>query len=200
MSYELWLYLDINDMKLSQHPLGPKLGHKSVPKAVKCSTRRQYKSMETVNKFQRFRSNWSSMCKDSKTGSIKLSRLTDNRHSLQAEISQQKNESRLTRARCDEARAKYNRPLSKTLLTESHRTNHLKWAQDHEAMNWNQVFLFRRDNYLSKLRQRIGLELTGKKRLCELSSASNQSQCFGVASQVKVLVASSVLNKIEMQN
>ena len=53
---------------LSQHPLSPKLGHKSVAKVVKCSTS-TVQSMETVKRSGRFSSNWPSTCNDSKTGS-----------------------------------------------------------------------------------------------------------------------------------
>ena len=58
---------------------------------------------------------------------------------------------RTIQRRLNEARAKYNRPLSKQLLTEVHRKkNRLKWAQDNKATNWEQMIFFRRDNHSSK--------------------------------------------------
>ena len=41
--------------------------------------------------------------------------------------------------RLNEAGTKYNRSLSKSLLTEVHRKNRLKWAQNNKAMNWEHV-------------------------------------------------------------
>ena len=43
------------------------------------------------------------------------------------------------RRRFNQATAQYSRPLSKPLLIQNHRMNHLKWACDHKAMNWKQV-------------------------------------------------------------
>ena len=46
---------------------------------------------------------------------------------------------RTVRRHLNEARARYNRSMSKTLLTECHRKNRLRWAQHHKATDWNQV-------------------------------------------------------------
>ena len=46
---------------------------------------------------------------------------------------------RTVRRRLNEAGARYNRPMSKPLLTERHQKNRLKWAQHHKAIDWNQV-------------------------------------------------------------
>ena len=41
--------------------------------------------------------------------------------------------------RFNAAGAKYSRPMSKSLLTEHHQQNRLRWAQQHKATDWNQV-------------------------------------------------------------
>ena len=75
-------------MKLAQHLLGPKLGHKSMPKAVKCST----STVQTDGNSQQISTIQIELVEHVQRLQIrinKLSRLTDNRHSLQAETSQQ---------------------------------------------------------------------------------------------------------------
>lgn len=46
---------------------------------------------------------------------------------------------RTVRRRLTEAGAKYNRPLSKPLLTEGHRKKRLNWARNHGTMDWDHV-------------------------------------------------------------
>ena len=109
--------------------------------------RRQYNigSIDRNNhKFQRFRSNWSTTCNDSKAGSTNcLTCQTTDIHykSRHHNRKQAKINERMVRRRLNEVAAKYNRPLSKSLLIENHRMNCLKWAQDHKATDWNQVIL-----------------------------------------------------------
>ena len=98
--------------------------------------------METVKKFEQFKSNWSSTCNDSKTGSANcLARRTTDIHYKQRHHNrkQAKINERTVRRCLNEAEAKYNRPLLKPLLTENHRMNRLKWAQDHRTMDWKQL-------------------------------------------------------------
>ena len=81
--------------------------------------------------------------------------------------------------RClNEAAAKYNRPLLKALLTENHRMNHLKRAQDHKAIDWNQVISS--NETIIRLNCVKGLlwNLPEKRKGHANCQASNQSQSF----------------------
>ena len=98
--------------------------------------------METVKRFERFRSNWWSMFNDSKTESTNglACRITDIRYKLRYHNRKRiKINERTVQRRLNEAEAKYNRPLSKSLLTENRRMNRFQWVQGHKAMDWNQV-------------------------------------------------------------
>ncbi|CAF1518427.1 unnamed protein product [Adineta ricciae] len=46
---------------------------------------------------------------------------------------------RTVRRRLNEAVAKYNKPISKPLLTEQHQERRLEWALTHQDMDWNEV-------------------------------------------------------------
>ena len=72
---------------------------------------------------------------------------------------------RTIQRRLNEAGVKYNRPLSKPLLTEVHRKNRLKWAQDNKATNWEQMIFS--DETTIRLNTVKGLvwNLTGKKKI-----------------------------------
>ena len=98
--------------------------------------------METVNRFQRFRWNWSSTFNDSKAI---VSLDEQQTFTTSRDITNQLNRKRvkinetMVQRHFNEAAAKYSRPLSKPLLTENYQMNRLKWAPDHKAMDWNQV-------------------------------------------------------------
>ena len=150
--------------------------------------------METVKRSGGFSSNWPTTCNDSKTGSADslACRTTDIRYKLTHHNRKRiKINERTVRWRLNEGGGRYNRPLLKPLLTENHRINRLKRLQSYGLEPSD---LHRRDNRSSELCQRNGLELTWKKISCELSSIQLKSM-FGVASQVKDSVGSSVLRK-----
>ena len=154
--------------------------------------------METVKKFECFRSNWSTMCNDSKTGSTNsLACLTTNiRYKPRYhERKRVKINERTVPRRLNEAAEKYNRPLSKALLTENNRMNHLKSTRDHETMDYNPVIFSDETTIRVSCVKGLVWNSPGEKSSCELSSIQSKSM-FGVASQVKASVASSVLNKI----
>ena len=122
---------------LFQHPLSPKLRHKFVPKTVKCSTStvqhwlNRWKESTNLNDSDRTdRARAATPKQDQQIASIDEQQIFVTSRDITTE-----NESRLKRERCDEAEAKYSRPLSKPLLTENHRMNRLKWTKDHKAMN-----------------------------------------------------------------
>ena len=73
---------------------------------------------------------------------------------------------RTVRRRLNEAGAKYNRPLSKPLLTENHREKRLKWAEDQRTTDWNQV-IFSSDETTIRMNSVKGLvwNLPGKKKV-----------------------------------
>ena len=72
---------------------------------------------------------------------------------------------RTVQRRLNGAGARYNRPLSKPLLTEVHRKNRLKWARDHKDTNWEQVIFS--DETTIRLNSVKGLvwNLPGKKKI-----------------------------------
>ena len=72
---------------------------------------------------------------------------------------------RIVRRRLKEAGVKYNRLIAKPLLTERHRENRLKWAQEHQATNWDQVIFS--DETTVRLNSVKGLvwNLPGKKKM-----------------------------------
>ena len=69
------------------------------------------------------------------------------------------------RRRLNEARAEYNKPISKPLLTEHHQERRLKWALIHQDIDWNQVLSS--DETTIRLNSVRGLvwNLPGKKKV-----------------------------------
>jgi Transposase len=87
---------------------------------------------------------------------------------------------RTVRRRLNEAGAKYNKPLSKPLLTDNHREKRLKWAEDQRATDWNQVIIS--DETTIRMNSVKGLvwNLPGKKEGCANCQAPYQGQCLGL--------------------
>jgi len=83
------------------------------------------------------------------------------------------------RRRLNEAGAKYNGPLSKPLLTETHREKRLKWAEDHRTTNWDQAIFSDRSTIRLNSVKGFVWNLP-KNKLCELSSILSKSM-FGFA-------------------
>ena len=133
---------------LSQHPLGPKLGHKSVAKVVKCSTSTvqywlsRWKQSKDLND-----SAWTGRpCATTPKQDQQILSLAEQQTFVtsrditnQLNRKQVKINERTVQRRLNEGGGRYNRPLLKPLLTENHRINRLKWAHDYKAMDWNQV-------------------------------------------------------------
>ena len=121
MSSELWFDLYTN-IFLSQHPLGPKLDHKSVAKAVKCSTSivqywlNRWKQSKNLNDSGRI---GQARATSQKQDQQVVSRVEQQTFIRNRDIMNQLNRKR-AREWCDDTRAKYNQPLSKPLLTENH--------------------------------------------------------------------------------
>jgi transposase len=133
---------------LSDHPMGPKLSHAAVAKAVHCAKSTvkywlkrwtQTKDLKDLTYTGRPRATTSKQ--DQRIVSlaeeetfITARDIANNLNRKQVVLSE-----RTVRRRLNEAGAKYNRTMSKPLLTERHRENRLKWAQDHKNTNWDQI-------------------------------------------------------------
>ena len=96
----------------------------------------------------------------------------------------------------NEAGAIYNRLLSKPLVTEVHRKNRLKWAQDNKDTNWEHVIFLDETNIRRNTIKRLGRKLTGKKDPSNRRAFDQGERKSRVVFQVKVLVASSLSSRI----
>ena len=133
---------------LSQHPLGPKLGYKSVAKVVKCSTStvqywlsrwKQSKGLDDSARTGRPRATTPKQDQQILSLAEQQTFVTSRDITNQLNRKRVKINVRTVRRRLNEGEGRYNRPLLKPLLTENHRINRLKWAHDYKAMDWNQV-------------------------------------------------------------
>jgi transposase len=133
---------------LSNHPLGPKLSHAAVAKAVHCAKstvkywlRRwtQTKDLKDSTRLGRPRATTSKQ--DQRIVSLAEEETFITARDIANKLNRQQVvvSERTVQRRLNEAGAKYNRPMSKPLLTERHRENRLQWAQEHENTNWDQV-------------------------------------------------------------
>jgi transposase len=154
--------------------LGPKLSHAAVAKAIHCGVstvkywlKRWKQSKDLTNSNRTGRPRATTQKQDKKIVSVAerqtfvTSRdITNRLAKTGVNVSE-----RTVRRRLNEAGAKYNQPLSKPLLTEGHREKRLKWAQDHKAMDWNQVIFS--DETTVRLNSVKGLvwNLPGKKKV-----------------------------------
>lgn len=133
---------------LSEHTLGPKLSHAAVAKAVHCS----------VTTVKRWLKRWKQSKDLTDAPGSGRPRATTAKQDQQVvalaeqqtfvtseDIANQLNKrgvvisQRTVRRRLNEAGAKYNKPLSKPLLTDHHREKRLEWAEDQRTTDWNQV-------------------------------------------------------------
>ena len=188
---------------LSQHPLGPKLGHKSVAKVVKCTTStvqywlsrwKQPKDLDDSARTGRPRATTPKQDKQILSFVEQQTFVTSRDITNQLNRKRVKINERTVRRRLNEGGGRCNRPLLKPLLTENHRINRLKWAHDYKAMDWNQVIFTDETTVRLNCVKGMVWNLPEKKRSCEPSSIQLKSM-FGVASQVKDSVGSSVLRK-----
>ena len=133
---------------VSQHPLGPKFGHKSVLKPVKC------RSSTVHNRWKQSRNFIDSdrTCNESKTGSTNCLAgwTTDIRYNPRQD--QRGNDATTCR---------------------NHRINCFKWEQ---RSDWKQVIFS--DQTTIRRNYDKQLTYLEEKSSCKLSSASNQSQCL----------------------
>ena len=148
--------------------------------------------MEIVNKFQRFRSNWSSSCNDWSTNYLAW-RTTDIRYKARHHNRKwDKINERMVRRRG----SKIQWVFVEGVTHRKPSNDSFKMGTRSQAHRLEPSDLLRRDNHSSKLRQGIAWEfIWQRKRSCELSSIQPKSM-FGVASQVKASITSSVLNQI----
>ena len=160
---------------LSQHPLGLKLGHKFVPKAVKYSTSTiqidgnsqpiSTIQIELVAHVQRLQNRVN-----------KLSRLTNSRHSLHVETSPLKINERTMRRRGSKIQSTFVEDIThRKSSNESFQMGARSQSYGLEPSD-----LLRQDNHSLKLRQRIALELTWKEKARANCQPSNQSQCLAL--------------------
>ena len=120
---------------LSQHPLGPKLSHMAVAKAVHCDEKtvkrwlkRWKQSKDLTDAPRSGRSRVTTPKQDQQVVALAEQQtfvtcqdITNQLNKKGVEISQ-----RTVRRRLNEAGTKYNQPLSKPLLIENHREKRLK--------------------------------------------------------------------------
>ena len=159
---------------LSNHPMPPKLSHAAVAKAVHCakstvkywlkrwtqtkdlkdSTRSGRKLATTSKQDQRIVS-----LAEEETF-ITARDIANNLNRKQVVITE-----RTVQRQLNEAGAKYNRPMSKPLLTERHRENRLQWAQDHENTNWDQVIFSNETTIRMNSMKGMVWNLPGKKKV-----------------------------------
>ena len=133
---------------LSDRPKGPQLNHADVAKAVHCSIYivkywlgrwKQSKDLTDSNRSGRARA--TTQKQDQRIISLAKKKTFITVQDISNKLNRQGVvvSGRTVRRRLNEADAKYNRPMSKPLLTERHRKNRLRWAQHHKATDWNQV-------------------------------------------------------------
>ena len=133
---------------LSNHPKGPQLNHADVTKAVHCiiytvkywfDRWKQSKDLTDSNRSGRPRA--ATQKQDQRIISLTKEKTFITAQDISNKLNRQGVvvSGRIVRRHLNEAGARYNRPMSKPLLTECHRKNHLRWAQHHKATDWNQV-------------------------------------------------------------
>jgi len=159
---------------LSQHPLGPKLSNTAVAKAVHCGVttvkrwlKRWKQSKDLSDSSRSGRPRATTPKQDQQVVSLaeRQTFVTSRDIMNQLENKGVKIDERTVRRRLHEAGAKYNKPLSKPLLTENHRDKRLKWAEDQTTTNWDQVIFT--DETTIRLNSVKGLvwNLPGKKKI-----------------------------------
>jgi len=159
---------------LSQHPLGPKLSHTAVAKAVHCDVKtvkrwlkrwKQSKDLSGAPRSGRPRA--TTPKEDQQVVALAEQQTFVTSRDIANQLNKKgvKINERTVQRRLNEAGAKYNRPLSKPLLTESHREKRLEWAEDQRTTNWDQVIFS--DETTIRMNSVKGLvwNLPGKKKI-----------------------------------
>ena len=128
----------------SNHPKGPQLNHADVAKAVHSTI---YTVKYWLDRWKQSDSNRSGRSRatiqkqDQRIISLAKEKIFITAQYISNKLNRQEVvvSGRTVRRRLNKADARYNRPMSKPLLTERHRKNRLRWAQHHKATDWNQV-------------------------------------------------------------
>jgi transposase len=159
---------------LSCHPLGPQLGRKAVAKAVKCDKNavkywlnrwKDTKDLATLPRSGRSRK--TTPKQDKKILSLANEEMFATTSDIEDRLKKKRPKISRTTVwrRLREARAKYDLPMSKPLLTEDHRKSRLKWAKRHRLTNWDRViFSDEMTVYLNRSKRRVW-NLPGKKKV-----------------------------------
>ena len=159
---------------LSNHPSGPQLNHTEVAKAVHCSSstvkywlKRWMQSKDLTDSTRSGRPRATTPKQDQRIVALAEQQtfVTARDIANQLQRKQVVISERTVQRRLNEAGAKYNRPISKPLLTERHRERRLQWAQDHQTMDWDQVIFS--DETTIRLNSVKGMfwNLPGKKKV-----------------------------------
>ena len=129
---------------VSNHPSGPQLNHTAVAKAVHCSSStvkywlkrlKQSKDLTDSTRFGRSRA--TTPKQDQRIVSLAEEQTFDTVRDIANQLQRKQVviSERTVQQRLNEAGARYNRTMSKPLLTERHQENRLQWAQNHQATN-----------------------------------------------------------------
>lgn len=159
---------------LSQHPLGPKLSHTAVAKAVHCGVttvkrwlKRWKQSKDLTDAPRSGRPRATTPKEDQRIVALAEQQTFTTSRDIANQLNKKGVEinERTLQRRLNEAGAKYNRPLSKPLLTENHREKRLEWAEDQRTTNWDQVIFS--DETTIRMNSVKGLvwNLPGKKKI-----------------------------------
>lgn len=150
---------------LSCHPLGPKLGLRATASAVSCDKKtvkywldRWTESKDLTDLPRSGRPRATTSKQDEEILSLADQKMfatsgdiQDRLKAKRARISQD-----TIRRRLHEAGAKYGPPISKPLLTEKHRSDRLKWAEDHQDNDWDRVIFSDESTiYLNQVKGRV---------------------------------------------
>jgi transposase len=159
---------------LSNHPLGPQLNHTEVAKAVHCSTstvkywlNRWIESKDLSDLVRSGRPRATTQEQDQRIVSLAEQQTFVTAQDIANQLERERVvvSERTVQRRLNEAGAKYNRPMSKPLLTKHHQERRLKWARDHQNTDWNQVIFC--DETTIRLNSVKGMvwNLPGKKKI-----------------------------------
>lgn len=133
---------------LSTHRLGPKLNHTDVAKVVHCDTstvkywlNRWKQSKDLHDSPRSGRPRVTTQKQDQRIVSLVDQQIFVTAQDIASKLNRQQVvvSERTVRRRLREAGAKYNKPISKPLLTERHRGQRLEWALTYQDMDWSQV-------------------------------------------------------------
>ncbi|CAF1556304.1 unnamed protein product [Adineta ricciae] len=129
---------------LSEHPLGPKLSHSAVAKAVHCGVtavkhwlKRWKQSKDLTNAPRSGRPRATTPKQDQQVVALAEQQTFVTSENIAKQLNKKgvKISQRTVRRRLNEAGAKYNKPLSKPLLTDNHREKRKGEKSDFQARN-----------------------------------------------------------------